>query len=133
LLREVSIYSGVASAEEDLVPKSILVIDDDEMILYAIKTIFEDMGYSVTTTTDPVEGIRIALEDDHDLVITDIRMPGKNGAEVVDAVLAKRPGARILLVTSHPTDPLAVQGLKAGAIGLLKKPFEIMKILEFLK
>jgi DNA-binding NtrC family response regulator len=115
------------------VPKSILVIDDDEMILYAIKTIFEDMGYSVTITTDPVEGIRNALEDDFDLVITDIRMPGKNGAEVVDAVLAKRPDARILLVTSHPTDPLAVQGLKAGAIGLLKKPFEIMKILEFLK
>lgn len=113
--------------------KSILAIDDDEMILYAIKTIFEDLGYTVKTTTDPMEGIADALAKDYDLVITDVRMPSHNGAEVVDAVLAKKPATRILMVTAYPTDPLAVRGLEAGAVGLLKKPFEIMKILEFLK
>jgi DNA-binding NtrC family response regulator len=129
-----SIYNlGCASAKEVPVSKSILVIDDDEMIPYAIKTIFEDMGYSVSTTTDSVKGTEEALAKDYDLIITDLRMPNRNGAEVVDAVLEKKPGARLLMVTSFPTDPLAVRALKAGAIGLLKKPFEIMKILDFLR
>jgi CheY-like chemotaxis protein len=124
---------GVSSVQEVSMGKRILAIDDDEMVLYAMKTIFEDLGYAVNTTTDPVEGIKDALVNNYDLIIADIRMPKRNGAEVVDAVLAKKPGTRILIVTSHPTDPLVARALKAGAVGLIKKPFEVMKILEFLK
>ncbi len=113
--------------------KSILAIDDEEMILDAIKIIFEDMGYSVDTTSDPVKGTEDALAKDYDLVLTDIRMPARNGAEVVEAVLQKKPGTRILVITAYPNDPLAERAIKAGAVGLLRKPFEIAKILEFLK
>jgi DNA-binding NtrC family response regulator len=115
------------------VAKSILAIDDEEMILDAIKIIFEDMGYSVDTTSDPVKGTEDALAKDYDLVLTDIRMPARNGAEVVEAVLQKKPGTRILVITAYPNDPLAERAIKAGAVGLLRKPFEIAKILEFLK
>ena len=113
--------------------KSILAIDDEEMILDAIKIIFEDMGYSVHTTSDPVKGTEDALANDYDLVLTDIRMPGRNGAEIVEAVLEKKPATRILVITAYPNDPLAERAIKAGAVGLLKKPFEIAKILDFLK
>ena len=113
--------------------KSILAIDDEAMILDAIKIIFEDMGYSVDTTSDPVKGTEDALAKDYDLVLTDIRMPARNGAEVVEAVLQKKPGTRILVITAYPNDPLAERAIKAGAVGLLRKPFEIAKILEFLK
>jgi DNA-binding NtrC family response regulator len=113
--------------------KSILAIDDEEMILDAIKIIFEDMGYSVHTTSDPVKGTEDALANDYDLVLTDIRMPGRNGAEIVEAVLEKKPAARILVITAYPNDPLAERAIKAGAVGLLRKPFEIAKILDFLK
>ena len=113
--------------------KSILVIDDEEMILDAIKIIFEDMGYSVHTTSDPVKGIEEALANAYDLVLTDIRMPVRNGAEIVEAVLGKKPETRILVITAYPNDPLAERALKAGAVGLLKKPFEFAKVLNFLK
>jgi len=113
--------------------KSILAIDDEEMILDAIKIIFEDMGYTVHTNSDPVKGTEDALANDYDLVLTDIRMPGRNGAEIVEAVLAKKPGTRILVITAYPNDPLAERAIKAGAVGLLKKPFEIAKILDFLR
>ena len=113
--------------------KSILAIDDEEMILDAIKIIFEDMGYSVHTTSDPVKGTEEALANDYDLVLTDIRMPARNGAEIVEAVLEKKPGTRILVITAYPNDPLAERAIKAGAVGLLRKPFEIAKILDFLK
>jgi len=112
--------------------KSILVIDDETMILDAIRIIFEDMGYSVHTTPDPVKGTEEAIARDFDLILTDVRMPGKNGAEVTEAVLAKKPAARILVITAYPNDPLAERAVKAGAVGLLKKPFEIAKILDFL-
>ncbi len=112
--------------------KSILVIDDETMILDAIKVIFEDMGYSVQTTSDPIQGTEVALSNDFDLILTDIRMPSRNGAEITEAILTKKPKARILVITAHPTDPLAQRAIAAGAVGLLKKPFEIAKILDFL-
>ncbi len=112
--------------------KSILVIDDETMILDAIKIIFEDMGYSVHTTADPIQGTEDAVSQDFDLILTDIRMPSRNGAEITEAVLAKKPQARILVITAYPNDPLAERAIKAGAVGLLRKPFEIAKILDFL-
>jgi DNA-binding NtrC family response regulator len=115
------------------VGKTILVIDDETMILDAIKIIFEDMGISVRTTDDPVQGTNDAIANDYDLILTDIRMPVKNGAEITEAVLAKKPFARILVITAYPNDPLVQKAMQAGAVGLLKKPFEIAKILDFLK
>jgi len=114
------------------VAKSILVIDDELMILDAIKIIFEDMGYTVQTTSDPLQGTEEAISKDFDLILTDVRMPVRNGAEVTEAVLARKPGARILVITAYPNDPLAERAVRAGALGLLKKPFEIAKILDFL-
>lgn len=112
--------------------KSILVIDDETMILDAIKIIFEDMGYSVETTPDPLKGTEAAIANDFDLILTDVRMPVRNGAEVTEAVLARKPKAKILVITAYPNDPLAERAIKAGAVGLLKKPFEIAKILDYL-
>ena len=113
--------------------KSILVIDDETMILDAIKIIFEDMGYSVHTAPDPIRGTEEAIGKHFDLILTDIRMPVKNGAEITEDILKAKPDARILVITAYPNDPLAERALKAGAVGLLKKPFEIAKILDFLK
>jgi DNA-binding NtrC family response regulator len=119
--------------EEASMGKSLLVIDDEEMILDAIRVIFEDMGYTVSTTSDPVQGTEDAIKNSYDLVLTDIRMRSRNGAEIVEAVLEKKPQTRILVITAYPNDPLAARAIKAGAVGLLKKPFEIGKILDFLK
>jgi DNA-binding response OmpR family regulator len=112
--------------------KRILVVDDEEMILNAIKLILEDMGLAVDISSDPAAGERMALERDYDLVLVDLRMPGRSGAEVASSVLAKKPACRILVITAFPGDPLAARALEAGCVGLLKKPFEIAKILEFL-
>jgi CheY-like chemotaxis protein len=115
------------------VSKSILVIDDDTMILDVIKTIFEDMGYTVQTTSDPVHGTEMAIAQDFDLIVTDVRMPVRNGADIVEAVRSSKPSARMLVITAYTNDPLTERAVKAGAVGLLKKPFEIAKILEYLQ
>ncbi len=113
--------------------KRILVIDDEEMILNAIKLILEDMGYDVNTHNDPLQGEEEAKNNDYDLILCDLRMPKKNGAEVTEEIIKVKPEARILILTAYPTDPLAKKAMEAGAASLLKKPFEIAKILDFLK
>ncbi len=114
-------------------PKSLLVIDDEQMILDAIKIIFEDMGYEVVTTAVPADGIAAALARPFDLILTDIRMPVSNGAEITEAIRAARPDARVLVITAFPNDPLVRRAFDAGAFDIVRKPFEIAKILDFLK
>lgn len=113
--------------------KKILVIDDEEMVLNALKLILEDMDCDVTCFSNPILGEDEAKSKDYDLIISDLRMPAKNGAEITENIKRIKPGARILILTAHPTDPLAMKALEFGALSLLKKPFEIAKILDFLK
>jgi two-component system chemotaxis response regulator CheY len=113
--------------------KSILVIDDETMVLDAIKIIFEDIGYAVKIFSDSKAGLEEALRTDYDLILVDVRMPEMNGAEVTEGIRKGKAGAKILIITAYPGDPLAARALQAGACGLLKKPFEIAKILDFLK
>ena len=113
--------------------KHLLVIDDETMILDAIKIIFEDLGHSVVTFSDPVAGVEEASRGIYDLILVDIRMPGMNGAEVTRRVRAVKPDARVLIVTAFPYDPLVVKAREAGAFALLKKPFEIAAVLDLLK
>ena len=113
--------------------RKLLVIDDEKMNLNALKLILEDMGYDVDTCSDAVKGESKAINADYDLIVTDLRMPGKNGAQVTEGILTKKPDAKVLILTGYPTDPLAKKALDAGALSLLRKPFEIAKILDYLE
>ncbi len=112
--------------------KKILIIDDEEAILAAIDSILTDMGYEVTVCAEASAGEQEALEKNFELILVDIMMPGKNGAEIVETVLNEKPEANILIITGYPSDPLVKQALRAGARGVVKKPFEIGVILDFL-
>lgn len=113
--------------------KKILVIDDEVMIVDAIKIIMEDMGYQVKGISDSAEGEKEALENEYDLILVDLRMPGRNGAEVTEGIIKVKPDAKILIITAYPTDPLAKRALDAGARSLIRKPFEVAKIIDFIK
>lgn len=109
------------------------MIDDEQTILEVVKTILEDMGYAVETTNDGAAGVAAAAERTFDLILVDIRMPDMNGAEVTERILADRRDARILIVTGYPGDPIARRALEAGAVGLMRKPFEIAKIVDVIE
>lgn len=113
--------------------KKILVIDDEQMNLNVLKLILEDMGCDVTTYSDPIQGERAAVQSCFDVIVTDLRMPQRNGAEVTENILKMKPDAKVLVLTGYPTDTLVKRALDAGALGILKKPFEIAKILDFLQ
>lgn len=110
---------------------SILVIDDDKPILEAIQMILDDFGLTVSTADNAIEGERMAIETDFDLILLDIRMPEKNGADVTKSIILRKPNAKIFVITGFPGDQLTQNALENGAKGILKKPFEIAKILDF--
>lgn len=113
--------------------KRILIIDDEESVLFAVRTILSDMGYQVETRSDPAEGEREALANEFDLILVDLRMPQRNGAEITETVRANKPSSNLLMITGYPSDPLLRRALDAGACGVVRKPFEIGKILEYLQ
>lgn len=102
-------------------------------MLDAMKIIFEELGYDVVVRADAAEGLAEAAAAPFDLVLVDVRMPGKNGADLTERILRQRPGTRVLAVMSSPDDPLAARALKSGAVGLVQQPFEIARMLSFLK
>ena len=113
--------------------KRILLLDDDELILESFQLIFTDLGFHVTTRSDSGEGVETALAEDFDLVVCDLRMPGLNGAEAIAKMLAVKPQLVVYLITAAPGDPIVQRALDAGAKGLMKKPFEVAKVLDLLR
>lgn len=111
----------------------IFILDDEELILDSFNMIFSDLGYDVVTCDDAKKAIELVLSSEFDLILTDIRMPGMNGAEVIRAVKAKKPETRIFVLTAFTGDPIVQTALEAGAQGVMKKPFEIAKILDLMK
>ena len=113
--------------------KSLLIIDDDEMVLDAVSSIFTELGYQVESFSDPIKGLKRALENPFDLVLSDLRMPTLDGAALTKILKEHYPQQKILILTAFPADPLAIQALEAGATGLMRKPFEIEKILKLIE
>ena len=113
--------------------KRILMVDDDETILDAARFILEDLGFELETFSDPIDGERAGTTKNYDLIMLDVRMGAKNGDELTESIIRARPDAKILIMTAYPTDPLADKALSAGAFALVKKPFEIEKIIDILK
>lgn len=82
---------------------TILLIDDDPFYLSVIRRILQDEGHQVLEARDGEEGLEIYKENRPDLVITDMRMPGMDGAEVIRSIREMEPGARIIAVSGAAT------------------------------
>jgi two-component system, OmpR family, alkaline phosphatase synthesis response regulator PhoP len=106
--------------------KKILIIDDEENLCFLLKSNLENMGeYIVDVAYSGEEGLKKAKEIKFDLVITDYRMPGLNGREVLNALKEMRPNSPVVLCSVYHDDPSTVTVLDiAKADGLITKPFD---------
>jgi len=106
--------------------KKILVIDDEKNLCFLLKSNLENTGeYDVTTAYSGEEGLKKAKEMDFDLVITDFKMPGLNGREVLNALKDMKPNSPVVLCSVYHDDPSTVTALDiAKADGVITKPFE---------
>lgn len=104
---------------------NILIIDDEPKMCKVLKFALEPEGYSVTTAENAEEGMDRFNQNEFDLVVTDLKMPGKDGLFVLDTVKKQKPNTEVILMTAYATAQNAVDAMKKGAYDYIIKPFEM--------
>jgi two-component system response regulator PilR (NtrC family) len=110
------------------VPASILIVDDERSMREFLRIALERAGHSVSIADSPAAAKLEYDRRDFDLVITDLKMPGGSGLDVLDGVKAARPHTQVVVVTAFATPETAIAAMKRGAYDYLTKPFKIDEI-----
>ena len=100
----------------------VLIIDDEEGLRDFLSEALEGRGFSVQTARDGREGIDALARQAFDVVLTDLKMPGPDGLEVLRYCLSEQPATQVILLTAHATVETAVEAMKLGANDYLRKP-----------
>ncbi|MCD6180475.1 MAG: sigma-54-dependent Fis family transcriptional regulator [Bacteroidales bacterium] len=110
----------------------ILVIDDERSIRNAIKEILEFEKYEVTLASDGFEGISMIEQSEFDVILCDVKMPGKDGMEVLHEAM-KLTETPFIVISGHGTIELAVEAIKKGAYDYIAKPLDLNRLLIALR
>jgi len=101
----------------------ILIIDDEQVLLEGCKQILEEKGYVTATAENGDLGLQLIREWNPDLVLVDLKMPGKSGMEVLQEIESTHPNLVKIVITGFSTVSLAVEAMKKGADDFIPKPF----------
>ena len=110
--------------------KKILIVDDEEIMRGFLCDLLEDSGYEVDQSRSGEEALEFIKQKKYDLVITDIKMQGKDGYDVLKEVKKIYPDIKVLLMTGYALDEDGVSSISKGANGFILKPFDINSIRE---
>jgi two-component system NtrC family response regulator len=101
----------------------ILIIDDDTSLRRVLEYNLQEAGYAVGTAASGEEGLQLFDEASPALVITDMKMPGMDGMQVLKAIKERAPETLVIMITAFGTVDIAVEAMKAGAYDYITKPF----------
>jgi two-component system NtrC family response regulator len=104
--------------------RTILVVDDDDSLRRITQLQLEEAGYTAATAANGEEALRSIEENAPALVITDLRMPGISGLDLLQKVREQYPGTAVVVVTAFGTVQTAVAAMKAGAYDYITKPID---------
>jgi DNA-binding NtrC family response regulator len=109
---------------------SILVVDDDEAVGTVLVALLHQAGTSATHVKDGATALRLLEQQQRraDVVVTDLRMPGMDGLQLMRQILGRWPDLPVIVLTAHGTVALAVEAMRAGATDFLLKPFDSEQI-----
>ncbi len=108
----------------------ILLVEDDPGIVMTLRRVLVDEGYEVLVERRGDNGLARAAQESLDAVITDMKLPGLSGLDLVRELHVKQPRLPIILVTAHGTTETAIEATKCGAYDYLLKPFEMPEFIE---
>ncbi len=108
----------------------LLIVDDEAVIRDGLKRVLEGESYVVETCSSGYSAIEIMQQREFDLIITDLKMPGMSGIEVLKSVRALQPDIPVILITGYASIDTAVEAIKNGASDYISKPFAPDLLLE---
>jgi DNA-binding NtrC family response regulator len=104
--------------------RSILVVDDDLAMREMLASLFQEQGFGVLQAASAGEALECLGENEFDVVLSDIKMPGKSGIQMMGDVRRLRPETPVVLMTAFGSIDSAVEAMRAGAFDYITKPFE---------
>ncbi len=109
--------------------RRILVVDDEESIRDLCARVLARSGFQVTIAGDGEDAVRHLQDESFDLVISDIRMPGISGLDVLTTAKALHPSIAVVLITGFGTAEALARANQSGADRILTKPFDAQELL----
>jgi two-component system NtrC family response regulator len=103
---------------------TVLIVDDEKNYPPIIGAVLQDEGYETLTANSGHEALDILDHSDVDLVLTDMKMPGMNGIELLERIKEKDPDLPVIMMTAHGTVEKAVEAMQKGAYSYVLKPFD---------
>ena len=103
----------------------VLVVENDADFADSLEMILDGEGYDLTVCEDGIEALEMSRRADFDAVITDYRLPGMGGLELLDRMREDRPRRPVILMTAHGNANLAIEATRKGAFDYLLKPFDL--------
>jgi len=106
----------------------IMIIEDDEEMRSLLKDFFEEEGFETDSVSNGVDALRMFSEDHFDLVITDIRMPGLTGLDILPRIRRLKPETPIIVMTAYGSEDVRRRAFERGATTYLEKPIQMSKL-----
>ena len=106
----------------------IMIIEDDEEMRSLLKDFFEEEGFEIDSVSNGVDALRMLSKDHFDLVITDIRMPGLTGLDILPRIRRLKPETPIIVMTAYGSDDVRRRAFERGATDYLEKPIRLSKL-----
>jgi bidirectional [NiFe] hydrogenase diaphorase subunit len=113
--------------------KPILLVEDEAVMRESVRDWLTDVGYQVETVEDGEQALKTIAEQEFGLLILDLRLPGKDGLEVLQEARTKYPKLKGVIITAYPSVETAVEALKRGAVDYLPKPFDLNQLEEIIR
>ena len=113
--------------------KPILLVEDEAVMRESVRDWLTDVGYQVETADDGEQALRTIADQEFGLLILDLRLPGKDGLEVLQEARAKHPQLKGVIITAYPSVETAVEAIKGGAVDYLPKPFDLNQLEEIIR
>ncbi|MCI5224871.1 MAG: sigma-54-dependent Fis family transcriptional regulator, partial [Candidatus Electrothrix sp. AR4] len=111
----------------------ILIVDDELSMRDFLTILFEKEGYEVTVAPNAAAALEITESEKFDIAISDIRMPGMNGLDLLTALKHRFPDLPVIMVTAFASPDDAVQAMKRGAFDYITKPFHVDEIRDVIR
>jgi len=113
--------------------ETILIVDDEKNYLLVLSAVLEDEGFEVLTALSGQEALEIHNTSDLDLIVTDMKMPGMSGIDLLEKIKTIDPDLPVIMMTAHGTVDKAVEAMQKGAYSYILKPFDNDRLIIYVK
>ncbi len=112
--------------------RRILILDDEPIVCERLKPALEKSGFEVETYTDSQKVIDRLMEEKFDVLVTDLKMQGPDGIDVLRFAQEHAPATKVIIITGFATVDTAREAMRSGAVDFIPKPFKITQLRDLI-